>query len=139
MPGLDVFGQHMHAAHEILALGGKRLAQQFRIGQHEIRRRDRVGDLLDVERSLRPRVLIDAGSVRDQPFSPLHAEQIDLSQEIEELVLRPLGIGETLVLRVRGDDAGGLFAGHALGRVRPQFEKGAAEAHLQFERAFGIG
>ena len=37
--GLDVLGQHVHAAREVLGVRGQRLAQQLRIGQHEIRRR----------------------------------------------------------------------------------------------------
>ena len=137
--GLDVLGEHVHAAHEILGVRGKRLAQQFRIGEHEIRRRDRVGDLLDVELGLLPRVLVDAGGVLDQLLAPLRGEQIGLLEEIEELVLRPFRIGKALVLGVGRDGGLGRFAGHALGRARPQIEIGAAEAGLQFERALRIG
>ena len=98
--GLDVLAQHVHAAHEVFRIRRQRLAQQFRIGEHEIRWRDRVGDLLDVELRFLAGVLVDAGGVFDQPLAPLRGEQIGLLEEIEELVLRPLRIGEALVLRV---------------------------------------
>ena len=122
---------------EILALGGKRLAQQFRIGQHEIRRRDRIADLLDVERGLLPRLLVDFG-LAHQALAPLHGEQIDLLEEVEELVLRPFRIGESLVLGIGRDHRGGRLAGHALGHAAPQFEVVAAETGLQFERALVV-
>ena len=35
-PGLDVLGQHLHAAYEVVAAGGQRLAQYFRIGENEV-------------------------------------------------------------------------------------------------------
>ena len=139
MPGLDVLGEHVHAAHQIVGIRSERLAKQFRIGEHEIRRRDRVADLLDVEGGLRPRVVVDALGVFDQPLAPLRGEQIGLLEEIEELVLRPFRIGKALVLEVgRGRRRGG-FARHALDRAGPQIEIGAAEACLQFERALRIG
>ena len=116
----------------------ERLAQQFRIGEHEIRRRDRVGDLFDIERGLCPRVLVDL-RIFNQALGPLHGEQIDLLEEIEELVLRPFRIGKAFVLRIGRGRGRGLFAGHAFGRDRPQIEIGAAEAGLQFERALGVG
>ncbi len=100
---------------------------------------DRVGDLFDIERGLRPRVLVDFARRVTMPLGPLHAEQIELLEEIEELVLRPFRIGEALVLRIGRDRRRRLFAGHAFGRDRPQIEKGAAEAGLQLQRAFGVG
>ena len=66
--GLDVLRQHLHAAHEIVAVGGQRLAQHFRIGEDEIRRRHRVGDLLDVEFGLLARMRIEAVGVLHQRF-----------------------------------------------------------------------
>ncbi len=138
LPGLDVLRQHVHAAHQVLAFGGKRFAQQLRIGQHEIRRRDRIGDLLDVERRLLPRLLVDFG-VAHQAIAPLHGEQIDLLEEVEELVLRPFRIGEAFVFRVSRHHRLGSLAGHALDRACPQIEIGAAEARLHFERALRIG
>ncbi len=113
--------------------------KQFRIGQHEIRRRDRVGDLLDVEGGLGARVLVDAVGVLDQMVGPIGGEQIGLLEEIEELVLRPFRIGKALVARVGAGDGARRLAGHALDRARPQIEIGAAEIGLQFERALGVG
>ncbi len=84
--GLDVLGQHVHAAHQVVGIAGERLAQQFGIGQHEIRRRQRVGDLPHVEFGLLPGVRIEVGGVADQLVGPVRGEQIGLLEEIEELV-----------------------------------------------------
>jgi hypothetical protein len=119
LPGRDVLAQHGHAAHQVLGIRRQRLAQQFRIGQHEVRRRNRVGDLLNVELGLRPGVLVDAGGVLHQPLAPLAGEQVGLLEEIEELVLRPFRIAETLVFRIGRDRRIGRLAGHALGRAGP--------------------
>ena len=137
--GLDVLAQHVHAAHQILGVGRERLAQQFRIGQHEIRRRDRVGDLLDVEAGFGAGVLVDAFGVLDQMVGPIGGEQIGLLEEVEELVLRPFRIGKALVARVGAGNGRGLLAGHAFDRAGPQIEIGAAKIGLQFERALGVG
>ena len=64
--GLDVLRQHVHAAREILAVRRQRVAQQFRIGEHEIRRCDRVDDLAHVELGLLPGLRIEALGVVDQ-------------------------------------------------------------------------
>ena len=71
--GFDVFREHLHAANEVVAVGRQRLAQHFRIGEHEIRRRDRVGDLLNVELGLLAGVRIDALGVLHQFLRPLRA------------------------------------------------------------------
>ena len=49
-----------HAADKVVRIACERLPQHFRIGQHEVGRRDRVGDLPDVELGLLPRVFVDA-------------------------------------------------------------------------------
>ena len=64
--GFDVLGEHAHAANEIVGVAGERLAQQFGIGEHEVRRRQRVGDLPHVELGLLLRVRIEPGGVADQ-------------------------------------------------------------------------
>ena len=69
--GLDILRQHLHAANQIVAVGSQRLAQHLRIGEHEIRRRDRVGDLLDVELGLLAGVRIEAFGVLHQRPAPI--------------------------------------------------------------------
>ncbi len=98
--GLDVLGQHVHAAREVLALRRQRVAQQLRIGEHEVRRRDRVDDLAQVELGLLPGQRIEPLGVLDQAVAELHGQQIGLLEEVEELVRRPFRIGEALVARV---------------------------------------
>ena len=137
--GLDVLGQHLHAAHEIVAVRGQRLAQHFRIGEHEIRRRDRVGDLLNVELGLLARVRIDAFGVLHQGLRPLRGEQIELQHEIEELIRFPLRILEALVARRRLDRGFGRFAGHAACGRAPEIEIGLAHPGLQIRGALVVG
>ena len=69
--GLDVLGQHVHAANQVLGVAGQGLAQQFRIGQNEIGRRQRVGDLPHIELGLVPGVRIELVGVADQPVGPV--------------------------------------------------------------------
>jgi hypothetical protein len=63
----------------------------------------------------------------DQVVGPVGRQQISLLEKIEELV-RPFRIGEAPVLRIRSGDRLDRLAGHALDRIRPQIEIGAAEA-----------
>ena len=137
--GLDVFGEHPHAAHEIVAVRGQRLAQHFRIGEDEIRRRDRVGDLLNIELGLLARMRIDAFGVLHQFLRPLRGEQIELQHEIEELVRFPLRILEALVARRRLDRGLGRFAGHAARGRAPEIEIGLAHLGLQLGGARVVG
>ncbi len=129
----------MHAAHKIVGVRRKRLAQQFRIGEHEIRWRNSVGNLFDVEGGLGLGVLVDAFRLRHQPFAPLRGQKIGLLEEIEKLVLRPLRIGKTLVLRFGRSGGRHRLASHTLDRRRPQVEIGAAQVCLQFDRPLGVG
>ena len=76
--------------------------------------------------------------IAHQPVRPLHRQEIGLFEEIEELVARPLGIGEAFVLGIGLGDRLHLLAGHALDRIGPQVEISLAQARLQFERALGI-
>ena len=85
--GFDILGEHVHAADQIVGVRGKGFAQQFRIGQDEIRRRQRIGDLPHVELGLLLGVRIEIGGVGDQFVGPARGEQIGLLEEVEELVL----------------------------------------------------
>ena len=128
MPGLDVLSQHVHAAHQILGLRGEGLAQQFGIGQHEVRRRDRIGDLAHVEIGLLHDVRIETLGIAHQPVRPLHREEIGLLEKIEELVARPFRIGEALVPGVRRGDRFDRLARHPFDRIGPEVEIRLAEA-----------
>ena len=117
--GRDVLGQHVHPARQVLGIRRQRLAQELRIGEHEIRRRDRVGDLADVEVGLLLRERIEPFGILDQMVGPGHRQEIGLLEEVEELVARPFGVAEALVLRARLGHRLGLLAGHALDRAGP--------------------
>ena len=132
--GLDVLGQHLHAAHEIVAVGSQRLPQDFGIGEDEIRRRQRVGDLLDVEFGLLAGVRVEPVGVAHQFLRPLRGEQIGLQQEIEKLVGLPFGIAEALVARRGLDRRRRLFTGQTPHRRAPQIEIALGQLLLQVHR-----
>ena len=75
-------------------------AQQLRIGQQEVGRRQRAGDLLDVEAGLVARVLVDPLGAFDQLLRPARGDQIGLLQEVEDGIFGPFGILEAVVLRL---------------------------------------
>ncbi len=139
MAGLDVFRKHVHPAHEIFGVRRERLAQQFRIGQHEVRRRNRVGNLFDVKLRLLPCVLVDSCRVFHEFVGPLCGKEVGLFQKIEKLVFRPFRIGEAFVSRIGRHDGWCLLARHALHGASPKIEVGAAEAGLQPDRTLRIG
>ena len=128
VPGLDVLGQHVHAAHQVVGVAAQGFAQQLGIGQHEIRGRDRVGDLSQIELGLVMGVRVEPLGVLHQMIGPMHGEQVGLLEEVVELVAGPFRIGEPLVARIGRGDRRHLFPGHALDRARPQVEVGLAEA-----------
>ena len=68
--GLDVFGQHLHAAHQILAVLGQGLAQQLRVGRDEIRGGEGPGDLLDVEARPVAGVRVEVLGLLDHALGP---------------------------------------------------------------------
>jgi hypothetical protein len=131
---LDVFREHLHAAHQIVAARRQCLAQDFRIGEDEVRRRERVGDLLDVEFGLLAGVRIDAFGVAHQLLRPLRREQIELHHEIEELIRFPFGVAEPLVARRWRNRRRRLLAGEPAHRGAPQIEIGLGHLHLQIGR-----
>ena len=128
--GRDVFRQHVHAAHEIFGIRRKSFAQQFRIGEYEIRRRDRIGDLSDVKFRLLAGMLVNVRGVFDQPLGPLDGQQISLLEEIEKLVLRPFRVGEAFVSGIGSDHRISLLAGHSFDGSRPQIKVSTAKRGL---------
>ncbi len=138
VPGLDILGQHLHAAHEIVAVRVQRLAQHLRIGEDEIGGSDRVGELLDVKRGLLAGMRVEALGVAHEIVRPLRRQQVKLQDEVEELVRFPFRIGKPLVARRRRGDGGHLFAGEAPYRVAPQVEIGLADPGLNVVGAIGV-
>ena len=120
VPCLDVLGEHVHAANQIVGVGADRFAKQFGIGQDEVRRRNRVGDLADIKRGLQPGVRIDVLGVLDHIGGPAAGDEIELLDEIENLVARPVGIDEALVARIGLDRRRRGLAHHPLQRTRPK-------------------
>ena len=109
----------MHAAYEIFSVRGERFAQELWVGEHEIRRCDRVRYLADVKVRFVSGMRIECFGLAHEPVRPLHCQEIPLFQEIEELVVRPFRIGEALVSRIGLGDRSYLLTGHALDRMGP--------------------
>ena len=73
LAGLDVLLEILQSFDEIGAVAGERGAQHFRIGEREIGRRDRIGDLVDIEARLVARMIVEAlarPSPRRPPSAP---------------------------------------------------------------------
>ena len=117
--GFDILREHAHAANQVVGVGRERFPQQFGIGQHEVRRRQRVGDLPHVELGFLLGMRIEIGGIADQLVGPARGEQVALLEEIEELVRRPLRIVEALVAGLGRDNRCGRFAGEPLGGRGP--------------------
>ena len=80
------------------------LAEQLRVGRQEIRRRERAGDLLDVEARLVARVRRRGLGLLDQSLGPARGDEIGLLEEIEEGVLAPFGVAGSACPSVGRDD-----------------------------------
>ena len=119
--------------------GGKRLAQQFGIGEDEIRRGEGAAELAQVEAGLVPRVLVDPLGLLGQVGRPAAGDEIELLHEIEELVLLPIRVDEAPVARLRLGRRRGRLAHHALQRARPQIEIPGPQLLLRFQRARRLG
>ena len=135
---LDVLGEHLHAAREVFRLRRPGRAQEFGIGQQEVRRRHRARYLAQIERRLVMRHLVELRAV-DHVVRPVVGDQIGLAQEIEERVVAPVGRGESLVARI-GRNIGLLrLAGETAEGVRPQAEQVARYAGLGLDCPFRVG
>ena len=77
--------------------------------------------------------------IAHQGVGPARGEQIGLLEKVEELVLRPFGIGKTPVARRRPHHRRRFFAGQPLHRGGPQFEIGLAQPVLQLGGALRVG
>ena len=106
----DVLRQQLHAANQVLAIRGESFPQKFRVGEHPVRRGDRVDQLLGVEPRLLLGVGIKSSRFADQVLCPVGCNQIGLPHEVEEQVLRPGWVLEPIVL---GGGSGHLATSHA--------------------------
>ena len=137
--GLDVFGQHFQAPHEVLAAFGKRRAQQLRIGGQEVRGRERRGDLAQIELRLVALMRIEFVGAPDQIVGPARRQHIGLLDEIEVRIVPPRGVGEALVGGVRRGDRRRLLALQPLQRRGPEVDEPRRQRRLRRERPLRIG
>ena len=136
--GLDVLGEHLHAAHEIGAVLLDRRADELGVRGEEVRGRQRARQLPDVELGLVAGVLVEPFRLLDERLGPARGDEIGLLEEVEDRVLRPLRVLEAGILRIRRRDRGGGLALHPLQRRRPEVEEGRAEAGLRLDRLLRV-
>ncbi len=137
--GLDVLRQHLHAAHQVLAVLLQRLAQQFGIRRDEVGGRECAGDLLHVEARLLAGVGVEIVGTVDHRFGPARADQIGLLDEIEHRMRRPVGVGEAGVALVRLDHGLGLLATRPLEHRAPQRQEIARQRGLRLDDLARVG
>jgi hypothetical protein len=93
-----------HALHEVIGVGGKRLAHDLGIGQGEVRRRQRARDLPEIQIRFPARELVQPLCLQKHILGPLRSEQIGLLPEVEIGVFRPLWVLEAVVGGFRLDE-----------------------------------
>ena len=86
---LEVGEQVLEAIQQVLAAGLLGFAQDRRIGQDEVARRDRADELPGVEVDLLLVLGIEPGDVADQRAQPAGAEQVRLPDVVEQEILGP--------------------------------------------------
>ena len=136
---LDVLLQHLQAAHEVGAVLREGLPDQLRVRQHEVRGRERAGHLAQVELRLVARRLVEPLGLVHQILGPAHEDEVGLLDEVEIGVLRPIGVGEARVLRLRGRDRRGGVALETDQGGTPERHEGLAELRLRLDALLRVG
>ena len=138
LAALKVLEHVCKAAHQVLAIFGKRRAQHLGVGEDEIGRCDRVSELLGIEVELRPGLFVEPFDVRDGALQPARGQKIALLDEIEDLVVLPLRIAEAFVAGQGGDDRLDLLAQHAARGLVPQGGVVAPQIELRLHHPLGV-
>jgi len=129
------------AVGEAATAGVQRLLEHRRVGDREVRRRERVGD--EAQRQLRLAGLhrVEVGDAQ-QVQAVLAGGEVRLAQRPERGVALPGGVEEPLVLRVDRHRAVRRLPGEAVERRRTGGQQSFAEAERQghvLQRVFGRG
>ena len=136
---LDVVEKVVEALDEILPARRDRLAEYLRIGQSEIRRRQRVDVLAREEINLLARVLVEPFDVGDGVVQPARGYEVRLLDVIEQEMLLPVLVPEALVAFRRLDHGRRGLAHQLEHRRLPQRRIFPPEIHLRLGEAIGIG
>ena len=131
---LEVGEQMLEAVQQVLAAGLLGFAQDRRIGQDEVARRDRADELPGVEVDLLLVLGIEPGDVADQRAQPAGAEQVRLPDVIEQKILGPGLVLEAPVAALGRDQGSGGRALHALQRVLPELRLIAPQLELGLDQ-----
>ena len=100
---LDVVEKVVEALDEILPARCDRFAEYLRIGQREIRRRQRVDVLAREEIDLPARVLVEPFDVGDGVVQPARGDEVRLLDVVEEKMFLPVLMPEAFVAFCRLD------------------------------------
>jgi hypothetical protein len=136
----DVAQQVVEALDEVLAVALDRLAEDFRVGQREVGRGQRVDVLAGVEVDLLLGLVVQAVDAGHGVVDVTGGDQVGLLDEVEQEVLLPFFVLEALVALVGGGHrSAGRHAGEAHHRVLPQREVVPHQVHLGLGQAIGVG
>ncbi len=125
-------------ADEVLAVAREGLAQDFWVGDEEVRRCDRVGELLGIELHLGERLRVEPFDMADRILHPVRGEEVGLLDEVEDSALLPIGVLEALVAAGRRNDRVDIVAEQALGGVLPEIEIALHELPLRLDDRAGV-
>lgn len=109
---LKILQQIAKAGHQVLTIGRHGLAQDFRIGQDEVRRRDRVDILLGIKLDLATLGFAAQLGLIHGLVQPVGGQEVALFNVVKDDVLVPFGIPEALVARRCLDHRLDLLAHH---------------------------
>ncbi len=120
----------LHAPHQALAFGAQDLLQRGRVRHQEVRWRERVRQHLGEE--LDAALLLGVGVVdaRHQVVQPVGREQVGLLDGVEDGVLAPGWVGESLVAAFGHDHRLCLLASHAPRGRLPEIHVAAEQLRL---------
>ena len=136
---LQIGQQIVEPAHQIFSVGLHCGAQNFGIGQDKIGRRQGVRKLLGIELGAPPRCRIEAVDTGDSALQPVRREQVGLLDEIEDQVLLPVLVAESLVAGFGRRDRLRRAAEHALCCCFPQAHRVAPKLKLRVDQRRRIG
>ena len=138
-PRLDVLGEHLQSADEILAALFQRRADQLGIGADKVRWRERGRHLAQIELRLVSIVRLELVGAPDEIVRPARRQHVGLFDEIEEGIVPPFGVREPLVRAVGFGDRLHRRALEAPQRCGPQVDELSGERRLRLDRPLGVG
>ena len=135
---LDVVEQIIEPLDQVLPACGNGLAEHLRIGEREVRRRERVDILTGKKVDLFLGSLVQSLDAGDRVVQPPRGEQIGLLHVVEQEMLLPVFVAKSLVAFCRLGDRRRRLAHELEHRRLPERRVIPQKVHLRFGQAIGI-